>query len=124
MVPRQGPVNPNDPDYALSAIVGREDKNGVVFQAQVIDRIEEFTHVGIRLCEHISKTSVSGSALKVGMGIDGFVGLRIREIGEKRLFGFSFAFDEIDGVVINFAVDRLALLAAIHFQPLRCFTSL
>ena len=94
------------PDYALAAIVRRKDKDGVVFQAQVIDRVLDFTHVGVRLCENVSKTSVSRGALKVGMGIDRLVGLRIREIGEERLLSFSLALDEINGVIGNFTIDR------------------
>jgi len=37
------------------------------------------------------------------------MGLRIGEIGEKRLLGFGLALDEIDGVVGDFAIDRRAL---------------
>ena len=43
------------------------------------------------------------------------MGLRIGEVGEKRLLGFGGALDEIDGVVGNFAIDRRALGAAVHF---------
>ena len=67
------------------------------------------------MCKNVSKTSVSGRTFKVGMGVDRFMGLRIGEIGEKRLLGFSLAFDEIDGVIGDFPVYRLALLAAVNF---------
>jgi hypothetical protein len=56
------------------------------------------------LCKNVGKTSVSGLTFKVGMGVDRFMGLRIGEIGEKRLLGFSLAFDEIDGVIGDFPV--------------------
>ncbi len=52
------------------------------------------------------------------------MGLRIRDIGEKGLLGFGLAFDKIDGVIGYFPLYRLTLLAAVHFQSLRRFTSL
>ncbi len=76
------------------------------------------------MCKNVSKTSVSGRTFKVGMGIDRFMGLRIRDIGEKGLLGFGLALDEIDGVIGDFPIDRLALLAAVHFQFPGRFTSL
>jgi hypothetical protein len=103
---------------------GTRNEDSVVFKPQLIDRIEEFAHIGIRLCKNVSKTSVSGRTFKVGMGVNRFVGLRIGEIGEERLLRFSFAPDEIDRVVGDFPVDRLALLAVVHRQSLRRFTSL
>jgi hypothetical protein len=45
------------------------------------------------------------------MRVDGFVGLGVGEIGEKRSLGIGISLDEINGVVGDFAIDRPALLA-------------
>ena len=58
------------------------------------------------------------------MRVNRFVGLRIGEIGKKGLFATGLAFDEIDGLVGYFAIDRLALFATVHFQFLGFFTAL
>ena len=52
------------------------------------------------------------------------MGLRIGEIREKGLLGFSLAFDEIEGVVGDCPVDRFAFFAVVDCQFLRRFTSL
>ena len=52
------------------------------------------------------------------------MGLRIGEIGKKWLLGTGLAFDEIDGLVGDFAIDRRALGAVIHFQFPGLLTSL
>ena len=52
------------------------------------------------------------------------MGLRIGEIGKKRLLATGLASDEIDGLVGDFAIDRRALLATENFEFLRLFTSL
>ena len=65
--------------------------------------------------QYVSKTTVSGLALKVGMGVDRFVCLRIGNIDEERLLCFGLALDEIDGVIGDFPVDGGAFCATIHF---------
>ena len=50
------------------------------------------------------------------MGIDRFVCLCVRQIGEKRLLGFSLALVEIDGVIGDFPVNSGAFDAIIYFM--------
>ncbi len=58
------------------------------------------------------------------MGVNRFVGLRVREIGEKSLLGFGLALDEIDGVIGDFPVDGGAFGTVKYFVFFGCLTAL
>ena len=98
------------------AIVGGEDKDGVVAHAQFVHGIKDLADAKIHFGQDIGKIAEAGPALEVWMRQHREVRLGHADIGVERLPGLHTALHEIDGAARNLSVNEAALFEVINFK--------
>ena len=93
-----------------------ENENRVVLEAKLVDGFEQVAYVVVGLRENIGETTVTGLTVVVGVRVNRFMSLGIGQKHKERLVAFGFAPDEVNGLVSDLPIDRLALLATVNFQ--------
>src|ERR1700678_1179886 len=77
-------------------VVAREYDDGVVTDAEFIDRIEDLSHVRVHFRQGVGEIAEAGLARELGIRESREVDLRERHVGGERSTRLHAALDEID----------------------------
>ena len=98
-----------------------EDEERVVAHTELVDGVEQATHVGVGLRQHVGKFAVAGLALEFRAGEQRVVRHGQRQEEEKRLAGLGLTGDEIDATANQFAIDQRSLLQVVDLHTIWVF---
>ena len=101
---------PSGQVHDLGAIVGGEDDDGVVGDAEVVELLEQLTDIAVELHHAIRIEPVAGLALRRRLQMRPHVHARGIEVAEPRRVGLLVAIDEIERGAEEFLVHRFHAL--------------
>src|SRR5262245_2039526 len=84
------------PSHYLGAVVGGEDDNGIVGDAEIVEPLEQLPNIAVELDHYVGIDTVAGLALRFRFQMRPHMHAGGIEVGEPRRVFLGLAVDEID----------------------------